>query len=957
MEKDLLAEIVKRNDLRLKGNFDYSVKNGQIEIVDTSLDNVTPSLAITPDDLGEAVSTIGGAISKGVDATVEGAKGLVKGIPRGLGNFAVEFNKTFLPGFEENVVPFLQENIPGLKKLNSFVSDIVDYKNTAQEVGGGFLGEPLGEFGVTGGALSSVARSAGVTNRFISNVLGFGTAEAIAVPAEEQGLLAMGIDMLAPDNAITKAILEGLASDEDASIFMQKLQKAPENIFAGGLIGEGLDKAVRSVGTLYKYIKNSPRLDSIKEELKGGISTLGDTAREFLDKNRGGTTLGTTDIPKIIAEGTKALDEVVNPKKIDDIPEIDPYIKDTIESVEPDYKNKIKEIALTRNPEVKDKENPKILTEDLHKFYDNLAIKKHGRKLNIENPDDYNTVKAELVQSIQQQVKKEVSGKGWYDADVLKTFNLLSRTPGFERLGEDETHRVILSAILGATSPGPKVAQNTKAGLAQYLQFARSGKFSTEAIKPGSKVQGIQSPGFGQYGYPEGLRMLQFLLDKFGEEGFADFMLSPKTKGELTKLRLEAGFKSGPAGMSGTADSLHLGMLILGDKAGKFALNINGYPSTTKDRWFVRTIRRSEGTFGDNLVKKVDKKKGTEKMVELGQPRNQSERLLMDQLVKDIIADPALADLNLTEQDAQAILWFREQTLQNDLGVPTYPETFSEGVGKINEQEGFGILASDEDKVAIEQGTVSPEGFRGISARQRTVRDNRRLQLLNNPEGDGGSSGPYTRESETDDGRSGLLTFQPNPEVLSRYNTAGLNIPVVNQVDPKTSANSFSSDMASAMVDHPYGKQVTIQDPDNLLDAKLYRTEFGGGFAIKPDGDIIGVFQGANAPPKTSYAMIQLAVEQGGKKLDAFNTMLPRIYETLGFRPVSRVKWDDTQAPDGWNKETFAEYNNGEPDLVFFVYDPNYFGGVKIDELPIFTDYDEAQKIQTKALADLEENK
>ena len=159
------------------------------------------------------------------------------------------------------------------------------------------------------------------------------------------------------------------------------------------------------------------------------------------------------------------------------------------------------------------------------------------------------------------------------------------------------------------------------------------------------------------------------------------------------------------------------------------------------------------------------------------------------------------------------------------------------------------------------------------------------------------------------------------------------------------------------MVDHPYGKQVTIQDPDNLLDAKLYRTEFGGGFAIKPDGDIIGVFQGANAPPKTSYAMIQLAVEQGGKKLDAFNTMLPRIYETLGFRPVSRVKWDDTQAPDGWNKETFAEYNNGEPDLVFFVYDPNYFGGVKIDELPIFTDYDEAQKIQTKALADLEENK
>ena len=77
--------------------------------------------------------------------------------------------------------------------------------------------------------------------------------------------------------------------------------------------------------------------------------------------------------------------------------------------------------------------------------------------------------------------------------------------------------------------------------------------------------------------------MIQHLLDKFGEERFADFLLSPKTKKELTALRLEAGFKSGPAGMSGTGDSLHLGMAILGDKAGKFALNINGFPTTTKD--------------------------------------------------------------------------------------------------------------------------------------------------------------------------------------------------------------------------------------------------------------------------------------------------------------------------------------------------------------------------------------
>ena len=937
MSESFISEVVRSNQLRMDDDYSYSIDNGKMMISQPQT----------------MMSMVGQKIGQGVEAGIEGAKGVIKGVPTGLGNFAEQFNKTFLPGYEETVVPFLNENVPGLKSLNSFLQDTFEYKNKAQEVGGSFIGEPIGEFGVTGGALSGVAKGAGVTNRFLSNVLGYGSAEVIAVPVDEQGLLSMGIDYLAPDSQVTTAILESLKSDEDQSVFIQKLQKAPENFFVGGVVGEQLDKAIQGVGTLYKYIKNSPKLDGIKQELKGGISNLGDTAREFLDKNRGGTTLGSTDIPKMVAEGTKALDEMVNPKKVDDAPEIDPFIKDTIESVEPDYKNQIKQIALTRNPEVKDKENPKILTEDLHTFYDNLAIKKHGRKLDIANPDDYNTVKGELVQSIQQQVKKEVSGKGWYDADVLKTFNLLSKTPGFERLGEDETHRVILSAILGATSPGPKVAQNTKAGLAQYLQWARTGKFSTEAIKPGGQVEGIKNPGFGQYGYPSGLKMLQFLLDKFGEEGFADFMLSPKTKGELTKLRLEAGFKSGPAGMSGTADSLHLGMTILGDKAGKFALNINGYPSTTKDRWFVRTIRRSEGTFNDNLTKSIDKKKGTEKMVELGQPKNQSERLIMDQLVKDIIADPALADLNLTEQDAQAILWFREQTLQNDLGVPTYPETFSEGVGKVNEQEGFGIRASDEDKVAIEQGTVSPEGFRGISARQRTVRDNRRLQQLNNPEGDAKTSGPYQEGSAGDAGLSGGITFSPNLGILERYNKAGLNIPVVNKVDPATSAKAYSDDMTTAMANHPLGPQVTIQNPENLQDAKLYRTEFGGGFAIKPDGDVIGVFQGANAPPKTIYATLQLAIQQGGKKLDAFNTMLPDIYETVGFKPVSKIAWDDTQAPDGWSKEKFAKYNNGEPDLVFFVYDPNYFGGVNIDDLPVSSSYDEAQSIQTKALGEL----
>ena len=68
---------------------------------------------------------------------------------------------------------------------------------------------------------------------------------------------------------------------------------------------------------------------------------------------------------------------------------------------------------------------------------------------------------------------------------------------------------------------------------------------------------------------------------------------------------------------------------------------------------------------------------------------------------------------------------------------------------------------------------------------------------------------------------------------------------------------------------------------------------------------------------------------------------------------MSRLKWDDASAPDDWNKETFKQFQNGEPDVVFFVYDPKYFGDADYDDLPVFTDYGEAAAVQDAELAKL----
>ena len=85
---------------------------------------------------------------------------------------------------------------------------------------------------------------------------------------------------------------------------------------------------------------------------------------------------------------------------------------------------KIKQIALKR-PNIKNKENPKIIVQDLHDFFDQEAIRKHGKKLSLFDEKDYNIIKNSLIDDIEVQLKSDVTGQGWYDADVFKMFEQL----------------------------------------------------------------------------------------------------------------------------------------------------------------------------------------------------------------------------------------------------------------------------------------------------------------------------------------------------------------------------------------------------------------------------------------------------------------------------------------------------------------------------------------------------
>ena len=210
------------------------------------------------------------------------------------------------------------------------------------------------------------------------------------------------------------------------------------------------------------------------------------------------------------------------------------------------------------------------------------------------------------------------------------------------------------------------------------------------------------------------------------------------------------------------------------------------------------------------------------------------------------------------------------------------------------------------------------------------------------------ASGPYQRGAVEGYGGDGLLSFSPDSSALTQYQSAGLNLPVIRQVEAAANAPAYNVEMTNAMAGNRLGAQVEIKSAEDLSGYNLFRTEAGSGFAIKPDGDIVAVFASPNEPKGGSFAMLQAAAQAGGTKLDAFDTFLPEIYEPAGFRPVARLLWNDEFAPPNWDKEAFAKYSKGEPDVVFFVHDPEYFGGAK--DVPVVTDYDDAVRLQDEAL-------
>ena len=302
--------------------------------------------------------------------------------------------------------------------------------------------------------------------------------------------------------------------------------------------------------------------------------------------------------------------------------------------------------------------------------------------------------------------------------------------------------------------------------------------------------------------------------------------------------------------------------------------------------------------------------------------------------VRDKLAEEGI-DLNVS--DIQATLWYPEQRLWDQLG--------SKQTGKENDYErAFRELVGADSRAA---GRGRPEGIqqagaeagleqaeKGTFAKRETLRNLRAGPRGRHSEGASGnvfgSTAGGTGSIRLGDSSANVVAVHKPTKVASnRLKNINVSDEPWHELETGlASSQAFEKAISSAKKSLGHkGAAVYVYDPGELANARLFVSEDGlSGFAIKPDGDIVSVFNANKERRNAAISGLMLAVENGGHKLDAFDTALPHIYSQAGFKVVRREKWNEAFKPDDWNSEFFKDYNGGRPDIVYMEYDPRSSG-------------------------------
>lgn len=317
--------------------------------------------------------------------------------------------------------------------------------------------------------------------------------------------------------------------------------------------------------------------------------------------------------------------------------------------------------------------------------------------------------------------------------------------------------------------------------------------------------------------------------------------------------------------------------------------------------------------------------------------------------------------LGILPRELQSITW----EAVRGLFTPTFKRNkmSAQKIDNIWAQAKAGKITADEARAQISKvagGIDAPDWHghgRGVAEGAEAAPDAGKLEAVRSsgepagrmgggdPAADAPADGRAEREAGLqrllDQGRSGALrlfsrrgggraeevrrpvkaVFFPSKEFRDGLQEIGLRAPIIHELEPAKGASHFHRAISKAKAASPYGAAVYVYKPKEYAGFRLFLDAAGtSGFAVKEDGDIVSVFSAGGG---AVHSMLALAVQQGGKKLDCFDTVLPRIYAKNGFVETGRVPWDDQYKPPDWSYERFKKYNDGRPDVVFMEYRPS----------------------------------
>jgi hypothetical protein len=610
-------------------------------------------------------------------------------------------------------------------------------------------------------------------------------------------------------------------------------------------------------------------------------------------------------------------------------------------------------------------------------LFDQAYLDKFGQQGDWKNQTDFQSAVAQAVKELTFQMKQSKSGLDWYDQDIADAFKLTQRyIPSLKK----PEKRALFSVIAGIMSPSTNARDNWVIAAQAYQHYEKTGILP--GVNPASGV--LWMGGLESANKKKQLDMLNAMLQPkskggLGEKGAVEWLQGDHSVAEITKFREKYG-GMGKSSAGGKATDIVPGYTTFGPKVGPFVMNINGLHEVTVDVWMTRTFNRYFGQMMGSDGKMV-------------RAPTEPQRVAVKQL-----ATEAAKELGIKPYQVQSVLWFFEQQMFNKLGTGAKSYGFSDGAIKfIETQGGVGVSSApsanvgsdatanqptgkqnvgvgpkaDKPRARADQQTTQPRQIdEDVPSGESTVRSSDRgrgrrsaangekLSLREDIRSYRGSNEAspetHTRKSIGDGGSVRVLGAKPIAQYIPTESFKGIvngyghQSPVFYEISGKN-ADVYEQAIQESKDASPYGASVYVYPVEDYAKMRLFMTEDGkSGVALKDD-DIVSVFSGP--PHKGSVnSSIQLAVQEGGRRLDAFDTVLPELYQANGFQVVGRMKWNEDYKPDNWDKQTFSQFNNGEPDVVYMSYNPDDNRTVSENPGEYFDDPDELGQAQKDAV-------